>query len=309
MNPFDLRGPEFLGLYVIVLAGACLLAYILRKSATGFDRDNALRGASFDAYEAAYLRGGAKLATETAIATLVRSNLFQLSAVDDTLSAIAGPPRFSSHPFERAVYSIVESGEAGTVKSIRTKAPAAANKIPTRLKALGLVINEEQKARAQTLPVIIMVMVLLFGAIKVLVGLSRNRPVGFLFVLCGLTALIAFLFYKSPPHRTKDGDRTLERLKRENAALESTAKSNPERLAAGDVALAMALFGMTALAFTDESWSALRQQLFPPRPVSSGGSSWISSSCSSSSCSSSSSCGSSGCGGGCGGGGCGGCGS
>lgn len=299
VNPFDLPGPTFLGLYVIVLAAACLLAYILRRSAAGPDLDSALRVASLDAYEAAYLSGGAKLATETAIATLVRSNLFQLSFVDNSLSAIAGPPRFSSHPFERAVYSIVESGEASTVKSIRTKAAAAANKIAGRLKALGLVINDEQKTRAQTLPVIIVVMVVLFGAIKILVGLSRNRPVGLLFVMCGLTALIAFLFYKSPPHRTTDGDRTLERLKRENAALESTAKSKPDRLAAGDVALAMALFGMTSLAFTDESWSALRRQLFPPASGSSGGSS----------CSSTSSCGSSGCGGGCGGGGCGGCGS
>lgn len=211
VNPFDLPGPSFLGLYVIVLAAACLLAYILRKSATGFDRDLALRGANLDAYEAAYLSGGARLATETAIATLVRGKVFRLSSVDNTLSAIAGPPRFS-HPFEQAVYRMGESGEGSTVKGIRTKAAAAANKIAARLKGLGLIINDEQNIRVQTLPAIIVLMVLLFGAIKLLVGLSRNRPVGFLFVMCGLTALIAFLFYKSPPLRTKDGDRTLERL-------------------------------------------------------------------------------------------------
>ncbi|MEK6288482.1 MAG: TIGR04222 domain-containing membrane protein [Acidobacteriota bacterium] len=303
MNPFELRGPEFIGLYIIVLAAACLLAYILRKSVKGVDRDFALRGASLDAYEAAYLSGGAKLATETAIATLLCTKAFRLSFVDNTLSAIAGAPRVS-HPFEQTVYRIVESGEATTVKSIRTKAAATANGIATRLQALGLVINVEQNTRAQTLPVIILVMVFLFGAIKVLIGLSRNRPVGFLFVLCCLTALIAFFLYKSSSHRTKAGDDTFERLKRENSALESTAKSKPERLAAGDVALAMGLFGITALAFTDESWSVLKRQILPPVSVSSGGSSW-----SSSSCSSSSSCGSSGCGGGCGGGGCGGCGS
>ena len=298
VNPFDLAGPEFLALYIVVLVAACLLAYILRRSAAGRDLDSGLRGVSLDAYEAAYLSGGAKVATETAIATLVSGNVFRLSFVDNTLSPIAGAPR-SSHPFEQVVYRIVESGEATTVNGIRRKAAAAADKIATRLKTLGLVIVDEQKVRAQILPVIIMVMVLIFGTIKILVGLSRNRPVGFLLVLCAFTAVIAFLLYKSPPLRTKYGDRTLERLKRENAALESTAKSKPERLASGDVAMAAALFGITSLAFTDETWAALRRQIFPPTSGSNG----------SSSCSSSSSCGSSGCGGGCGGGGCGGCGS
>lgn len=297
MNPFELVGPKFLALYTVVAFIACLVAYVLRRSAAGFDPDSRLSAAKLDAYEAAYLSGGSKLSIETAIAALVRGKALRLSIANRTLSADAGA-RFS-HPFEQTVYRIVESGQARTVKGVRTKATEAAEKIATRLKALGLVINEEQSVRARILPVILMLMVLLFGVIKILIGISRNRPVGFLFVMCAITGLIAILFYKSRPLRTKYGDRTLSQLKRDNAALESTAKSKPDQLGSLDVALAVALFGVSSLGFTDESWSALRRQILPVSSGSSG----------SSSCGSSSSCGGSSCGGGCGGGGCGGCGS
>lgn len=315
-NPFDLQGPTFLVLYVTLLAGACFVAYFLRKRAAGpdpgparslvradQDQDTIFRGVRFDAYEAAYLNGGPKLAIETAIATLVQSNALHLSFVDNTLSTVAGAPR-GFHPLEQAVHRLVESGEANTVRTIRVKAAEAADRIATRLKALGLVIGGGREVISHVVPSMIMALVLLFGLVKVFVGIWRDRPIGFLFLLCCVTAFIAYRLYKSPSLRTVAGDETLERLKRENAALQSTAGAKPEGLASGDVALAMALFGMTALAFSDQSWSVLRKELFPPRPVSSG-----SSSCGGSSCgSSSSSCGSS-CGGGCGGGGCGGCGS
>ncbi len=302
MNPFDLPGPAFLILYIIVMAVACCLAYFLRQKAARGDRGFDPRESSLDAYEAAYLSGGAKLATATAIATLVRSKALRLSFVDNTLSSIANLPR-NSHPFERAVHSVVASGEARTIESIRTKTESAADQIAARLKALGLIISDQQTTTAHNLPVIIMMTNLLFGVIKIFIGLSRGRAVGFLFVLCLLTAFIAFRLYKSPPFRTQLGDRTLERLQSLNAALQTTAKAQPQRLATGDVSMAMALFGMGAIAFEDQSWSVLRKQMFPPPSVSSGSSSGSSSSCSSSSCSSSS------CGGGCGGGGCGGCGS
>ena len=313
-NPFDLTGPLFLVLYVTLLAAAGFLAYMLRAWAVGREGDSHqllradqfqdpnFRGFSFDAYEVAYLNGGQKLAIETAIAALVQSNSLHLSFFDNTLSTVAGSPG-GSHPLEKTVYRLVASGEVVTVKVIRLKAAAAAGEAATRIKRLGLVISGDGRIIAHIVPVLIMGALLLFGLTKVLIGMWRGRPVGFLLVLCAITAYIGFRLYKAAPLRTTAGDQTLERLKRENAALESTAASKPEGLAPGDVALAMALFGMTALAFTDQSWSVLQRQLFPPAPTSSSSSWGGSSSCSSSSCSSSScsSCG--------GGGGCGGCGS
>lgn len=314
LNPFDLAGPTFLVVYITALAAACFIAYVLRKRASGSDyepqrpflrsdQEPAFRSVNLDAYEAAYLRGGSKLAIETAIATLVRSNALHLSFVDNSLSPVPGAPR-PTHPFEQEVHRVIQSGEANKINTIRTNASAAAERLASRLRALGLILSDQGMTTAHLVPVIIMLLVLAFGAIKILVGLWRDRPVGFLFVLCCLTAFIAYRLFKSPPLRTAYGDQILERLKYENAALEATARSKPEGLATGDVSLAIALFGMTALAFTDQSWSMLRREMIPPVSVSRG-----SSSCSTSSCSSSSSCGSSGCGGGCGGGGCGGCGS
>ena len=302
LNPFDLPGPTFLLLYIVILVVACVLTFVLRKSAKAADHYPNLKGVSFDAYETAYLNGGPKLVVETAIATLVKSNALHLSFVDYTLSPVAVSSRVS-HPFEQTIYGLVASREATTIKRIKAKAAMATSQIGERLKTLGLILDQQQIVIAQTLPLILFVLVLLFGSIKLLVGFSRGRPIGFLLVLCLMSAFIAYRLYKSPPLRTASGDSVLEALQQENAALGFTAKSQPEQLAAGDVSLAMALFGMTALAFTDQSWSELKKQIFP---VSGGGSGSSGSSCSSSSCGSS---GSSGCGGGCGGGGCGGCGS
>lgn len=285
-----------------MLAVACVLAFFLRKKAKASDHYPNLRGVSFDAYETAYLNGGPKLVIETAIATLVRSKAIHLSFVDHTFSPVAGSQR-GFHPLEQTVQRLVESREATTVRTIRAKAANAASQIGERLKNLGLILDQQQSVTAQWLPLLLFGLVLLAGSIKLFVGFTRGRPIGFLFVLCLITAFIAYRLYKSPPLRTASGDSFLESLKQDNAALGSTAKSQPEQLAAGDVSLAMALFGMTALAFTDQSWSELKKQIFPP--ISSGSSSG-GSSCSSSSCGSS---GSSSCGGGCGGGGCGGCGS
>lgn len=300
MNPLELTGPVFLILYIIVMAAACFLAYFLRQRAARSEMAFNPRKANLDAYEAAYLSGGAKLATATAIATLVQSKALRLSFVDNTLSSIASLTR-GSHPFEQAVHHTVASGEARTINGIQTKTASATDQMAARLKALGLIIGDQQMTAARILPVVVMTLVLLFGVMKIFIGLSRGRPISFLFILCLLTAFIAYRLYKSPPFRTQTGDIALERLQSLNAALQTTAKAQPQSLAAGDVAMAMALFGMSEVAFTDQSWSELKKQMFPP--ASSG-----SSSSGGSSCSSSSSCGSS-CGGGCGGGGCGGCGS
>src|ERR1044071_3694490 len=259
MNPLELTGPVFLILYITVLAAACFLAYFLRQAARGemgFDP----RELSFDAYEAAYLSGGAKLATATAIATLVQSKVLRLSFVDNTLSSIANLPR-GSHPFEQAVHRVVASGEARTIESIRTKTASATDHMMARLKALGLIIGDQQMTTAHILPVFVMGMVLLFGVAKIFIGLSRGRPISFLSILCLLTAFIAYRLYKSPPFRTQLGDRTLERLQHLNAALQTTAKAQPQRLATGDVAMAIALFGMGEIAFADQSWSELKKQI------------------------------------------------
>ena len=291
-NPFDLRGPEFLALYVIVLVAAIIACIQIRRMMSGSSGDAPVPGSRLDPYETAYLAGGADLATDTALATLVERKLLAVDAAGRKIIARSDPPR-SAHPFERAVYSTT-SRQGVAIDTVRKNSSHSVEPLTARLKAHGLVLSDGQARQACLLSAALMIMVTLFGAIKMFIGLWRGRSIGFLFLLCIISAFVARYFYKTRPHRTRLGDRFLANLKLENAALEYTAKKKPSRLMGDDLAMAIGLFGISTLAISDGPLRELRTTLQPP-PSSSGGSS-----CSSSSCSSGSSCGG-GCGGGCGG--------
>lgn len=291
MNPLELPGPKFLLFYIIMLVIAIIIAMILRRWLSRSNEDFNARRITVDPYEAAFLRGGPRQAIDTAIAMLVKSKVLKVSKTDHKLSVIGRLPA-GAHRLEQSVVSVIDSKGGRSINVVRLKTLRSAESVADRLKTLGLVVSNEQWSVARKVPALVIVMVLVFGVIKIGIGISRGRPVGILVFLCILTAIIALGFSTSRPTATKLGKRALKQIKEENAALEATARTRPQSLASGDVALALGLFGFTALAFMDDSWIDLRRAFQPPSSSSSG------SSCSSSSC-----------GGGCGGGGCGGCGS
>src|SRR5206468_6287718 len=71
--------------------------------------------------------------------------------------------------------------------------------------------------------------------------------------LCIIAGFITLSVFKSRPARTHLGDQALKQLQDESAALQMAARTQPDRLASPDVALAIGLFGMSALAFADRS--------------------------------------------------------
>ncbi|MGE3317293.1 MAG: TIGR04222 domain-containing membrane protein, partial [Planctomycetaceae bacterium] len=141
-----------------------------------------------------------------------------------------------------------------------------------------------------------------FGAVKVAIGISRDKPVGILVFACIAAISAAVYLWRKRPLRTGRGDRTLALLQTQNAALKTTAASNAQDFTQNDLILATGLFGIMAVTHPalDTYRSQWRQNFGPQTSGSDGGTgwSWGSSSCSGSSC---------GGGSGCGGGGCGGC--
>jgi uncharacterized membrane protein YgcG len=128
------------------------------------------------------------------------------------------------------------------------------------------------------------------GAIKMMVGVSRGKPVGFLVVLA-IVLFVTALAATKAPRRTKAGDDLVEQTKLRYAALETTAATAPLQLSGQDMTLAYAMFGAAILApALVSSMPSYQRSLAESMSVASSGGS---------------SCGSS-CGGGCGGG-CGGC--
>jgi uncharacterized protein (TIGR04222 family) len=292
MNPLNLRGPEFLALYVCVLGATAALAALLRWLLRLPTPEPGEEVPELTAYEAAYLAGGPQLALHAAIASLVHRRVLSVQPAERKLS-VQGPVPSKADPLEQRIYH--SAGKAGeTISQVCTDASATVNQLGRRLQEAGLVPSDQQGIVARLFPGFLMGLVSILGLAKIVVGLERGRPVGFLIGLTIISAVIAIVFLIKRPLRSRHGDAALARLRDQNAALRSVARSEPERLAQDDLVLALGLFGLGI--FATGPVADLRTALRPPPGAGSSG-------CGGGGC------GGGGCGGGCGGGGCGGCGS
>jgi uncharacterized protein (TIGR04222 family) len=302
MNPLELRGPEFLLLYVGLAVAAIPAGYLLRRVAEGFGISDAVISSPLSAHDVAYLRGGVGAVAEATLAQLLRRGTI---AVDDTgerlvLASPAGG-RVSTTPLESEFLASLDAEASLPASVMRDRLEAIATRLAAHLERQGLAFSEAHQQSLGLVFCLPMLAVLALGIAKIGVGLSRGRPVGILVFFCIATAMAAVALSRQRSLVTAAGRAALRRARVQNEALRETASRRPANLSPDDVAMAAALFGLGAVA--DPSMLALHRQLQPPPRQVSG---------TSSGCGSGSSCGSSSgssCGSGCGGGGgCGGCG-
>ncbi len=283
MNPFDLPGPEFLAFYAALALVAGSGTWWLRRLLLGPDGPVDPRITDLHPYEVSFLSGGMERAVESAVSNLVRQQYLQVTPEKRELTVhkklYAHP-----HPLEAMIHS--EANGATVEELVKTAQPLRA-RLEQKLHQLELIPDGSTLGRISLCSWVIMLGVLAVGMTKVVIGIQRERPVGFLFLLCLFVLGAALFFGLRKPHRTPRGDTALERLRRRNEALRTSVCANASVLAGSDVALAVGLFGVTAL--TGTQFEDLQRALMPaPSTGGDGG-------------------GGSSCGGGCGGGGCGGC--
>jgi uncharacterized protein (TIGR04222 family) len=296
MNPFDLTGPEFLGLYLFFFVLTLGLALYARRSLAQPVEEPADPFPQLDPYEVAYLAGKAPLAVNAAIANLLNRKVVTLDAKDRKLTATGELPS-GAHPLEAALHLTTRGGSGETLKEIHARLGKVVEKVGHRLQDLKLVVDDGRALAARTVPLLLMLALAGFGAVKILVGLGRNKPVLFLAMFCAATVLVSLVVFARRPHRTRHGDRVLDRLKKQHSALQYAARE-PGQLTWEELPLALGLFGLGVLAASGPL-KELRTALHPP------GSGWDAGTGCGSGCGG----GGGGCGGGgCGGGGCGGCG-
>ena len=241
INPLDLRGPEFLQLYLLLLVAAvcaaATLRWTLRLPADGPVGEEV----QLDPYEVAYLAGGEQRAADAAIVGLVQRRVLAVAPAERKLIAQSPLPA-KAHPLEKAVAPSKAQPE-WTVVAARSAARPALAEIRDRLIGLGLVVADGQAWATRLVSSAPFLAVLALGILKFIVGMTRHRPVGFLFWLCALSYGIAVILLCVRPHRSRYGDRVLDRMRRENEALGTATESRADELTGADLALAWALFG------------------------------------------------------------------
>ena len=302
MNPFDLTGPSFLFFYFI-LSIVVILGFILYrnhcelKPNTPFPKLN-------DPYKIAFLRGGKNEALRVALLSLIDRTFLVVAADGEIKNPSHADAKFMTDPLELAVAAFYKSGHKVEEMYRSTSFDRVMRLFEQDLMQHELLPSAEQREdrdKALFFGLFVLVGVALT---KMLVGLSRNKPV-LLLVLFAVVAVVVLLF-QWKKRRTTKGDAILEDLK-----MLLGGASRIENAGQGsNLAMTAAVFGMAAIS---PILFPHRDTLF--RKAAQSGNSSCGSSCGSScssgsssgsdSGSSGSSCSSSSCGGG---GGCGGCG-
>ncbi len=287
MNPLNLDGPTFLQLYLVVLGGCTLAAFLLRSAMRPAAGPLDTRTSALHPAEVAYLAGGDRQAVQAAIAGLAHRDLIACDEKNRTIWTKA-PARTDVDSFDRRLHGLL-GGQPHSFEAVHTMARPVLASIRSNLEQLGLLESGDVRARVGMASAVVMLTAVVLGVAKISVGVSRGRPVSFLVILTIIATYAAFSFLMNPPRRSRTGDEMLRSLRKRYAALEATARSRAESVTADDLALTVGLFGVAILERTPHASLA---RTMVPAPSSGDGSSG--------------SCGSSGCGGG--GGGCGGCG-
>ena len=291
-DSLDLPGPAFLALYARVAFAAAILslilAFVLRRGLAGAGTAVDPESVRLDELELAYLAGGRRRAADAVALRLLTLGAASLDGAGRRITVgLEVPP-----PAEIAPYLPPGRGPVahGTfVKGVSDRLGPLAQ----RLVRLGLLPDPAAEIRVALVSLVPVGAALLFGAAKVIVGIGRGKPVGFLLAMMAALTLAAILAsLKRPRLRTASGERVLSAWRLRHAR--ATRAPLPE-----EMPLAFALAGVAALAASaDPVHAAYARYLRSPLSSDSG-------SGSGSGGGSDGGGGGSGCGGG---GGCGGCG-
>jgi uncharacterized protein (TIGR04222 family) len=246
MNPLDLKGPDFLMAYVVLLAvayGAARVWQSLQRTPLGTPEPFEL---DLDPYEVAALQGTDAVA-QTAVAALIQEGRLRTEGGDRLV--VGGKLASSAHPIERAVYQTVTSGGAGHAE-LRRAVETRMEKLEESLHRRGFLLRPEQEQRLKWTSLLVFTAAMALGVMKLLIGISRDRPVLFLAVLLCVAGFLGYasLVKSAKGRRSGRGEAALELLREKHQPLRMTVTSEGATLNGGHMALAVALYGGSVLA-------------------------------------------------------------
>ena len=294
LNPFDLRGPEFLLFYLFLGVVVTTIVMLLRHRG---EPQQAGTAPLTDYLKIAYLRGGSAEAIRVASLALMDRGLLELVDAHHIKTAVESLPAGLQRTEERLLEACRQPVRASSLLDDTALQIAATVECEPQLVRAGLLPDDRLKLVWTGLRTMALLFLGSVAALKIVIAVSRGRTnVVFLIILSA--AFCAIIYLVTNPSRTAAGDAMLADLRTLFAALKARAGLRRYTPGTGgqELALLAAVFGATSLPAVAGSMQTLFRKP-EPRSTSSCGSS------SGSSCGSSggSSCGGGGCGGGCGG--------
>jgi uncharacterized protein (TIGR04222 family) len=297
--PWNLKGPAFIQFYLVLMTLGFAVAWIVRQFVR--EPDNGQKADALSKYEVACLVAGERRAVEAAIVQLTLDHRLELQEERSGLfgwhksvKLLSTGRKGSDDPLETLVLKAVETKQ-GKLPDIVHEVARDATHLTNTLKSRGLAETAETFSLAMVLSTTIIAAVLATGAVKLVIGMSLGKPVGWLIVML-VTTFVALIMALCRPRLTPAGYRIQCELAREWQTRRNlrVATFNDDGESSTDTIMAVCVLG--AAAIEDPQLDLLRKQFVALDSRGSSGSFD----------GGSSSCGGGGCGGGCGG--CGGCG-
>ncbi len=279
LNPFNWYGTEFLLLFWVL--GATLLPLACWVRYRGRGPLETYAGDLPSTYALARLAQRGRLVADSALAALAYTGHIVFPAPNMVRRTNQAPP---TNAYELSLWSGLDP-TGSPLAEIRQWGLSASNSalqaLDAELLAAGLLLPAPERRRLNKLPLATAAALGLFGVIKLLVGLSRDRPVSFLVVSLVVLAFVTGLVMHLSAWATGRGAAVLHGLEERLAHQRGRADNS------NVVIMAVAVLGVSSL--HSLGLGQLAASLTPPSgsDSSSGGDG----------------------GSGCGGGGCGGCGS
>ena len=177
-----------------------------------------------DPYVIACLTGGPVLAVNAAIASLASRQHLSVGESTGTPLATLNPLDLTAHPFERGLFDHVGKSAGLSLKELREQLQPAVELMQAKLRDDGFLVPDEFAGKARWQPLLIALAVPAVGAVKIAVGLSRGKPVGFLIFLCIVSLLVALVAFLRRPRRSRRGDGAVEMLKVVHGDLRNSAQ-------------------------------------------------------------------------------------
>jgi uncharacterized protein (TIGR04222 family) len=292
LNPFALRGVDFLYFMIPMMLGAAIVGRVIRSQLAGPEPRAADDDRELTWAEAAYLGGGSARLTTATIAHLVSEGSV---AVDEkNLVRRDGGEDNGRTATERAVLTALPfSNDATSIRPVVQAVEAAYLDDSKKLEDEGLLLSREREITVGFLAAVPLLVVLLaFGLPRLWQVPAKGGPSTLFFVVFFIFILCVFIMKLGFSRLTPSGRHVLERMSERRRSLRAATLWEGN----GDAALAVALFGTVALAGS----TLMTLHHWYPRQTSADSGGGCGSGCGTGGC------GSGGDGGGCGGGGCGG---
>jgi uncharacterized membrane protein YgcG len=215
LGPLDWTGQPFLILYLALLAIALVTSFVAPELLRPHGHDRPVT----DPADLALLAGGPTRYAEAEVARRLATGEL----------VMIGKDRFATRTGADMAWRTLS-------RDVRRRTAA----IEARLRGGGLLLGSGERAAMRAWAVMPLVVLALFGTTKIAIGLSRDRPVGFLVALVAVTAILAAvrLFADS---RTEAGRAAVKRARASHDRL----RRAPTR---AETALGVALFGTAVLA-------------------------------------------------------------